>query len=475
MAASSDRSRPRLSLIGRLALLIALFCISALLAVWMLPQEVPPWVPSSGDGSIAHLSLSPTDRVLILSPHPDDDILACAGVIQHARALGLPLRVVYLTNGDANEWSFITYSHRLPLRRAAVEHMGDVRHDEAIAGEATLGVDAHDLSFLGYPDHGTLAIFTDHWNAARALRSIFTRVREVPYAYALSPHAPYKGEAILDDLQRTIERFRPTQIFVSSGIDLNVDHRALYLFARVALWHLPEVHAQMHPFLVHWHAWPSPEGLHGTLSMTPPQALRASLKWEAEGLDGDEIDRKEAALRCHHTQMSYSARYLLSFVRADELFGEAPQAELRVPPESVEVEETGDKNCVGDEPAALAGHEWRFARIRRGRLEFVLAFGKPVARETRATAYFCGDRPDRPFSAMPKLSVHVDPFHLAVYDQAKRLRSHDVRVDRVANRMTFSIPLGQLGNPRHLMVSVRTVLGEIPIDEGVWSVIEVTP
>ena len=38
-----------------------------------------------------------SDRVLIISPHPDDDIIGCAGVIQRALKAGAKVKVVYTT------------------------------------------------------------------------------------------------------------------------------------------------------------------------------------------------------------------------------------------------------------------------------------------------------------------------------------------------------------------------------------------
>ena len=78
--------------------------------------------------------LGPQDRVLILAPHPDDETLCTGGIIQQALALGLPIHVVFLTYGDNNEWSFVKYRKKLTVGSKAVEGMGLVRHDEAVAG-----------------------------------------------------------------------------------------------------------------------------------------------------------------------------------------------------------------------------------------------------------------------------------------------------------------------------------------------------
>jgi len=64
-------------------------------------------------GPAAPLPTCPTlnsdDRIMVLAPHPDDESIGCGGIIQQAVAMKLPVRIVWLTNGDNNEWSFIVY------------------------------------------------------------------------------------------------------------------------------------------------------------------------------------------------------------------------------------------------------------------------------------------------------------------------------------------------------------------------------
>ncbi|MCM8779664.1 MAG: PIG-L family deacetylase [Candidatus Omnitrophica bacterium] len=72
------------------------------------------------------------DRVLFFAPHPDDESIATGGLIQEAAARGLPLKVVYFTNGDNNQLAFIVYKKRLVLRKKAFVLMGEVRRKEAI-------------------------------------------------------------------------------------------------------------------------------------------------------------------------------------------------------------------------------------------------------------------------------------------------------------------------------------------------------
>ena len=216
------------------------------------------------------LLLSPNDRVLVLAPHPDYEVIACGGVIQRALAAGIPVRVVFLTYGDNNEWAFAVYRKHPVLEPAAVRKMGLIRHDEAIATDRILGLSPDHLFFLGYPDFGTLHIWEEHWGNQPSFQSMLTQVAQVPYFNAFRVDAAYKGDEILNDLKSIISEFRPTKVFLSHPADRHPDHPALYLFTRVALWDLqlqPEI--ELFPYLVHYKRWPVPRDYEPAAALTP--------------------------------------------------------------------------------------------------------------------------------------------------------------------------------------------------------------
>src|SRR6185436_12988953 len=172
------------------------------------------------------VSIAPDDRILILAPHPDDEVLCCGGLIQQAVRMGVPVRVAFFTYGDNNQWSFLMYRKRPVLLPSSVQRMGLLRHDEAIAAGKILGLKPSQLTFLGYPDFGTLRIWTAHWGAALPLRSMLTHVTAVPYANARRPGAAYKGEEMLKDVTDVLRDVRPTKVFVSHPGDHMPDHAA---------------------------------------------------------------------------------------------------------------------------------------------------------------------------------------------------------------------------------------------------------
>ena len=302
----------------------------------MAAVAAPPPLPSTLP---AGQELTPNDRILILAPHPDDEVLGCGGVVQQAVARGIPVAVAFLTYGDLNEGSFLTYRLHLVVAPSAVRAMGEVRRQEALAADSILGVPAADLTFLGYPDGGTLDLWTSHWGKSPAGHGRLTRARAVPYPTAFRPGAPYKGEEVLADLTELLTRLRPTQVFVSHPADRHPDHAALYLFTQIALWDLAgKVDAELHPYLVHFPGWPE-SGYHPGEPATPPRALAREETWQSWGLTPREVAQKLQALAAHRSQWRSGARHLLPFVRASEITEKLPakEPEIRRNGERVEI------------------------------------------------------------------------------------------------------------------------------------------
>jgi len=259
--------------------------------------------PTPSRPPTVRVDLREDDRVLVLAPHPDDEVLGCAGIVQQALGMGLPVHVAFLTYGDFYEWSFLVYKKRLVLTAKGVEGMGEIRHDEAVAAAAVLGLSRDDLSFFGYPDFGTLEIWRSAWDQSPPVRGLLTRATAVPYANAVRPGAPYKAEEMLKDLTTLVRDFRPTKVFVSHPADHHPDHRALYLFTRVCLFDLEsELSPELYPYLVHYTDWPAPKGYGPGRAMRPPSALAAQVSWSVAPLNRPQMQTKLAALNKHRSQ-----------------------------------------------------------------------------------------------------------------------------------------------------------------------------
>ncbi|MBF0504999.1 MAG: PIG-L family deacetylase [Candidatus Omnitrophica bacterium] len=430
---------------------------------------------------IGNVSFSPVDRVLVLAPHPDDEVLGTGGVIQQAVALKLPLKIVFFTYGDSNQWSFLLYRKHPVVMPGAVESMGLVRHDEAVQASRILGVPPDNLTFLGYPDFGTLNIWYYHWKDRPAYRSLMTRVTQVPYKGAYRPGALYKGEEIVRDLRAILKEFKPTKIFVSHPADHNGDHLALYLYLRVALWDEGmEGNIQLYPYLIHYLGWPKPKAFHPDKDLIPPEGLASGEIWQQFRLSESQFQTKIKALQAHSSQYRSSPKYLLSFVKYNELFGDFPLLRLHLNENSsifssqrkfvsqVELpEELNDR-----ERLAFIGVDWKFMRRERDNLIVSIKLSKPLAQDVEASIYFFGYNNKRLFDQMPKINVRLGVLSYSVYDQNKRLEQGVVSVKRTPNDVIISVPLELLGFPQKILTSARTSLGNFPLDTASWVAVE---
>jgi LmbE family N-acetylglucosaminyl deacetylase len=433
------------------------------------------------------LTLDPADRLLILAPHPDDEVLGCGGVLQQAVAMRLPVRIVFLTYGDFYEWSFIRYEKRPVLTPRGVRGMGEIRHGEALAADATLGVPAAALAFLGYPDFGTLKIWDAAWGQALPVRGLLSRATAVPYPDAYRPGAPYKGEEVLKDLTVILREFRPTRIFVSHPADHHPDHRALYLFTRVALFDLaPDLRPEVYPYLVHYTKWPAPFGRYPREPLEPPVFLRDRIGWQSVSLDARQVSLKADALKKHKTQYETTPKFLDSFVRRNELFGDFPpmllSRQTATPPETSR-ESSEQKLPTEKEPAHLVGAVTWSARIEDEKgpetpatgnpdLVFSIQLSRPLAKEVGCSVYLFGYRGDTPFPEMPKLHIALGELTHSVFDGDRKIAGREIRVQRSGRDLVIRVPLSMLRQPQRILATAQLHAGPIPLEWTAWRILE---
>jgi len=390
------------------------------------------------------------ERVLILAPHPDDEAIGCAGVIQQALKARAKVKVIYLTNGDHNELAFIVYEKRITMRQGEFVHMGQVRRQEAIRAMKFLGLSEDDLVFLGYPDFGTFSIFCRYWQSKKPFRDKLTRISSVPYKDNPSFGAPYQGESILSDLVKQILDYKPNKIFVSHPADVNVDHKALYLFLQVALSDLegkipsPKVYA----YLIHCVGWPKPRHYHPELELYPPDKFRDSrINWVSFNLTPDELDKKYRATLYYKSQTQSSAFYLFSFSRKNELFGDYPEVELK-----------GQSSMFEDSEGQV-----RYAETDN---YFLLRLDKPgkLNRNFGVLLYLFGYSKSTAFADMPKIRIITSGNKYKVFDGDKRVFAAGVFFDFKTNSLVLKVPFKLLGEPDYILSSLKAYHGVLSID-----------
>lgn len=308
-----------------IGLLISILALLALTAVaWMSFFGTSATAPQFA----AQLSLPQnqlpafhsTDSVLVVAPHPDDECIANAGAILDALKAGAKVHIVYLTYGDNFEVSYWALKKIPALTPAQFKALGELRRSEAIKGAASLGLTPDCLTFLGYPDSGTLRIWDTTWKPGTSRLHIPLDSRSVPYADALTPGAPYNAGSIVTDLEKVMRAFSPSVVLFPSPLDLNPDHQSAYLFVTAAL-HDLDLRPSRYTYLVHEHHFPVPHLYNPLATLTPP-AFVASLPHQLRNL---ELTSEQAALK-YATTMLYRSQtkvdYLLlaSFSRRNEVF-----------------------------------------------------------------------------------------------------------------------------------------------------------
>jgi LmbE family N-acetylglucosaminyl deacetylase len=429
----------------------------------------------------SRIRLEERDRILVLAPHPDDEVLGSGGVLQKAVAMKLPLKVVFFTYGDNNQWSFLVYRKHPVFMPKAVQGMGEVRRQEAFAAAKVLGVSKEQMVFLGYPDYRTLDIWYAHWGRQPPAKGMLSQVTSVPYPDAFRPKAPYKGEEIVRDLKSILREFRPTKIFLSHPADHNPDHRSLYLFTRIALWELDgRIKPVLYPYLIHFKHWPDPKGFRPDEALKPPPLLETAVAWKTAPLTPEEVAKKKEAIKSHRSQYISSPQYLLSFDHSNELFGDFPVINLRERDSGWSLSRHGraylselPEQLIDEERIDFVGIEEEFLSLQDHALVFTLRLSRPVGNKVTVSLFVFGYSQERAFQDMPKLRVVLKKSYYQIFDQGNLLRSNDLTVERTPKEITIRIPLGALKDPQRILTSARTYRGLVPLDWVEWRILKV--
>jgi LmbE family N-acetylglucosaminyl deacetylase len=211
--------------------------------------------PPKHDPGIALSSRSQLDLflgargIVIIAPHPDDEILGCGALMAAVADQGQPVWVIYLTDGGASQPN---------LSADARVNLVHRRQSEAIAGLSELGIPNSAAIFIGAPDGSLKSSAT------------YTKL------------ATYK-------LQELIRQGCVSSVFVTCQDDDHPDHKAAYRLAVSALRDYPGVQLFAYPVSSR-----IDEGSPRDPSMAFP------IPFNTEGF----LQQKRAALACHISQLS---------------------------------------------------------------------------------------------------------------------------------------------------------------------------
>lgn len=225
--------------------------------------------PQLADVAEADISLQPSDRLLILAPHPDDETIAAGVLMQRALLAGARVCVIVATDGDNNPWPQRWLERRWRLGPRAGRRWGARRRRESRQAMRALGVDSSSVIFLGWPDQQLTELLLD---GGRALRRLLQ---------------------VIDD-------FRPTHVVVPVLDDRHPDHNALRVLYETAIAGTAHVGCVRLGFALH--------------------AGRVDARQVALVTDRQLLQRKLLAMECYRSQLSLSRRRMIGWARRAERF-----------------------------------------------------------------------------------------------------------------------------------------------------------
>jgi LmbE family N-acetylglucosaminyl deacetylase len=243
------------SVIRATAIALSLVLPFLLTAPQIRAQENPDDTPSSLTASPAisppcdNAALTAYDGLLVIAPHPDDETLAFAGLITAYMRQDKPVKVVVVTDGDANcdacrFWKNTSLHgptcDALDLSNFATPTMdsfAEVRRGESASAAAILG--RRPPTFLGYPDTGLGAAWLNSRTGRldkRLRRSDFSRCTDCETCqtgYGGGPETELTASSLSASLSSLLAATTEhTLVATTHWLDGHADHSALGNFIK---------------------------------------------------------------------------------------------------------------------------------------------------------------------------------------------------------------------------------------------------
>ena len=415
-------------------------------------------------------------RILIFAPHCDDETLGCAGLMQQAVQLGIPVSVVIITNGDGFRVGVEREFRKLHVNRKDFIRFAAIRQHESLTALESLGVKPQNILFLGYPDQGLWAIWNNHWSNSNPFTSPYTKSDRCPYPVAFEDNVPYSGASVLSEIKSVLKDKRPTDVFVTHPSDDHPDHAAAAAFVTLAMQQLARNSSYfkktcLYYYLIHRGDWPLPQGLRPNHYLVPPVEMdNLDTHWYTLPLTHREIIVKRRAIADYRSQTTVMARFLYSFYRRNELFGTiTPKTAFQCTDNSM-LRAVSNQAWLDIKPVALDPVNDTLIRDFQpgGDLKSV------YAATDRKNLYL---RVDTAATISKRIRFHI---FIRYFGSASRQTSggtlnlfinppHDCRpavdtCDTNKNRLEVTIPLSRLGYAREIALSVDTSTAGIHID-----------
>jgi len=268
------------------------------------------------------LPLDADSRLLVLAPHPDDESLGAAGLIQRVKAAGGSVHVIVMTSGDAFPEGVAVATHKRDPQAIDYRRYAETRERETLSALEKLGLSRADLRFLGFPDGGLCLIASKYLSAkSRAFESPYTGRRQPPASEHVIRGVAYRGEDVRRELERILLAYHPTIVVMPAADDDHPDHCATSIFAREAVDGTRSSDARVLQYLVHHEGWPESSAAEGSPLEPPAKFPTDAGQWRTLRLTPEEAALKQRVLiDAYPTQMLVLGKFLTAFARPNELF-----------------------------------------------------------------------------------------------------------------------------------------------------------
>jgi LmbE family N-acetylglucosaminyl deacetylase len=209
-------------------------------------------------------------KVMVFSPHPDDETIACGGYIAESVQRGAEVKIVLVTDGNKHS-------------------LKDLRYSEFETATGVLGVPVNHLVFLNYPD-------------GKLVQQSQTELEKA--------------------FQNQIDSYYPDIILYPHPSDTHKDHITIGKIVEKILEQSPNKKIA-YKYLVHHPLYPHPKKYAPDLYTLPPiRLISFDGGWERLMLSEETENLKQKALKSYKSQLKNPLlkNLLESSIRKNELF-----------------------------------------------------------------------------------------------------------------------------------------------------------
>ncbi|GAV21889.1 PIG-L deacetylase family protein [Carboxydothermus pertinax] len=263
------------------------------------------------DFSYALLNVKPQEKILIVAPHPDDELLAAGGLLVQSKEKNAKIIVVYLTAGDGFTQAVEVNYKELKPKTVDYINFGRLRITETLKVKNYLKIDR--IYHLTYPDGYLKTLLFQYYDTP--FTSPNTGFNSQSYSESYKPGQPFTGKNLIENLGEIIKKEKPDMVIFPSVLDNHPDHSFGGFATSVALREI-DYQGKTYTYLVHSYFWPN----YGKKFKLPRVLTENKLKFSVVSLNDFEYAKKTDALALYHSQRRVIGAFMKLFAKDDEVF-----------------------------------------------------------------------------------------------------------------------------------------------------------